>query len=123
MSKYSQDVVRMLYEHQPEYISGQYIAYQLNISRAAVKKVIDQLKMNGCQIESINHKGHLLKQLPINQRQQLAINGNDLMQHLNQQGGPWVKDVLRKVEVAVVTNKVSNTYNEIMKWVDSHVKI
>ena len=45
------------------------------------------------------------------------------MQHLNQQGGPWVKDVLRKVEVAVVTNKVSNTYNEIMKWVDSHVKI
>ena len=64
MSKYSQDVVRMLYEHQPEYISGQYIAYQLNISRAAVKKVIDQLKMNGCQIESINHKGHLLKQLP-----------------------------------------------------------
>lgn len=64
MSKYSQDVVRMLYEHQPEYISGQYIADQLNISRAAVKKVIDQLKMNGCHIESINHKGHLLKQLP-----------------------------------------------------------
>ena len=61
MSKYSQDVVRMLYEHQPEYISGQYIADQLNISRAAVKKVIDQLKLDGCDIESINHKGHLLK--------------------------------------------------------------
>ena len=45
MSKYSQDVVKMLYEHQSEYISGQYIANQLNISRAAVKKVIDQLKM------------------------------------------------------------------------------
>lgn len=64
MSKYSQDVVRMLYEHQPEYISGQYIADQLNISRAAVKKVIDQLKLDGCDIESINHKGHLLKTLP-----------------------------------------------------------
>lgn len=44
MSKYSQDVIRMLYMHQSEYISGQYIANQLNISRAAVKKVIDQLK-------------------------------------------------------------------------------
>lgn len=44
MSKYSQDVIRMLYMHQSEYISGQYIADQLNISRAAVKKVIDQLK-------------------------------------------------------------------------------
>ena len=37
MSKYSQDVVKMLYDHQSEYISGQYIANQLNISRAAVK--------------------------------------------------------------------------------------
>ena len=57
MSKYSQDVVKMLYEHQSEYISGQYIANQLNISRAAVKKVIDQLKADGCDIDSINHKG------------------------------------------------------------------
>ena len=64
MSKYSQDVIRMLYIHQSEYISGQYIADQLNISRAAVKKVIDQLKKDGCKIESINHKGHQLNELP-----------------------------------------------------------
>lgn len=64
MSKYSQDVVKMLYEHQSEYISGQYIANQLNISRAAVKKIIDQLKTDGCDIESINHRGHKLNALP-----------------------------------------------------------
>ena len=64
MSKYSQDVIRMLYEHQSNYISGQYIANQLNISRAGVKKVIDLLKEDGCDIESINHKGHQLNSLP-----------------------------------------------------------
>lgn len=64
MSKYSQDVVKILYEHQSEYISGQYIANQLNISRAAVKKVIDQLKADGCDIDSINHKGHKLNASP-----------------------------------------------------------
>ena len=64
MSKYSQDVVKMLYDHQSEYISGQYIANQLNISRAAVKKVIDQLKADGCDIDSINHKGHKLNASP-----------------------------------------------------------
>lgn len=64
MSKYSQDVVKMLYEHQSEYISGQYIANQLNISRTAVKKVIDQLKADGCDIDSINHKGHKLNASP-----------------------------------------------------------
>ena len=64
MSKYSQDVIRMLYEHQSNYISGQYIADQLNISRAGVKKVIDLLKEDGCDIKSINHKGHQLNSLP-----------------------------------------------------------
>lgn len=64
MSKYSQDVINILYNNMNEYISGQYIADQLNISRAAVKKVIDQLKEEGCDIVSINHKGHQLKQLP-----------------------------------------------------------
>ena len=64
MSKYSQDVINMLYQHHNTYISGQHIANQLNISRAAVKKIIDQLKVEGCDIVSINNKGHQLKSLP-----------------------------------------------------------
>ncbi|MCU5745494.1 biotin--[acetyl-CoA-carboxylase] ligase [Staphylococcus sp. SQ8-PEA] len=64
MSKYSKDVIQMLYEHQSEYISGQYIATQLQISRTAVKKIIDQLKKEGCKIESMNQKGHRLIDLP-----------------------------------------------------------
>ncbi|WP_114603340.1 biotin--[acetyl-CoA-carboxylase] ligase [Staphylococcus sp. EZ-P03] len=63
MSKYSQDVVKILYDHQPEYISGQMIAEQLQISRTAVKKIIDQLKAEGCVINSVNHRGHQLEQL------------------------------------------------------------
>ena len=63
MSKYSQDVVQILHENQPEYVSGQYIAEQLNISRTSVKKIIDQLKAEGCEINSVNHKGHQLQQL------------------------------------------------------------
>lgn len=62
-------------------------------------------------------------QLPINERQQLAVNGSDLMQYLNQRGGPWVKDVLRQIECAVVTKQVINSHDEIMKWVDNHVEI
>lgn len=64
MSKYSQNVIHILYQHQLEYVSGQYIAEQLNISRTSVKKIIDQLKNEGCDIESINHRGHRLITLP-----------------------------------------------------------
>lgn len=64
MSKYSKDVIQILYTNQDEYISGQFIAERLAISRTAVKKIIDQLKQEGCEIESINHKGHRLIELP-----------------------------------------------------------
>ncbi|PTK60695.1 biotin--[acetyl-CoA-carboxylase] ligase [Staphylococcus nepalensis] len=64
MSKYSKYVMQLLYQHQSNYISGQFIAEHLSISRTAVKKVIDQLKSEGCNIESINHKGHCLIELP-----------------------------------------------------------
>ena len=39
------------------------LAEQLNISRTSVKKIIDQLKAEGCEINSVNHKGHQLQQL------------------------------------------------------------
>ena len=64
MSKYSKDVIQILYTNQDEYISGQFMAERLAISRTAVKKIIDQLKQEGCEIESINHKGHRLIELP-----------------------------------------------------------
>lgn len=63
MSKYSQDVIKILYDHQPNYVSGQSIAEQLQISRTSVKKIIDQLKEEGCIIHSVNHRGHQLEQL------------------------------------------------------------
>ncbi|WP_251520906.1 MULTISPECIES: biotin--[acetyl-CoA-carboxylase] ligase [Staphylococcus] len=64
MSKYLKDVINILYKQRPDYVSGQYIAEQLKISRTAVKKIIDQLKSEGCEIDSINHKGHCLNTLP-----------------------------------------------------------
>ena len=42
---------------------------------------------------------------------------------LNAKSGPWLKDVLRQIEIAIVTGKVSNEETEILKWVDNHVKI
>ncbi|MFZ8100990.1 biotin--[acetyl-CoA-carboxylase] ligase [Staphylococcus arlettae] len=64
MSKYSKDVIQILYQHHLDYVSGQYIAEQLKISRTSVKKIMDQLKTEGCEIESVNHKGHRLINLP-----------------------------------------------------------
>ena len=54
----------MLYQYAPDYVSGEFIANQLHISRTTVKKNIDKLKEEGCEIESLNQRGHRLLSLP-----------------------------------------------------------
>ncbi|HJE02237.1 biotin--[acetyl-CoA-carboxylase] ligase [Staphylococcus auricularis] len=64
MSKYNNNVIQMLYQYAPDYVSGEFIANQLHISRTTVKKNIDKLKEEGCEIESLNQRGHRLLSLP-----------------------------------------------------------
>ncbi|UXR79243.1 MULTISPECIES: biotin--[acetyl-CoA-carboxylase] ligase [unclassified Staphylococcus] len=64
MSKYRDQILKLLTEAQPQYVSGQTIANQLNISRMTVKKVIDQLKSEHVSIDSVHNKGHRLNDYP-----------------------------------------------------------
>lgn len=64
MSKYRDQILQLLAEAQPQYVSGQAIANQLNISRMTVKKVIDQLKSEHVSIDSVHNKGHRLNDYP-----------------------------------------------------------
>ncbi|MFP4925457.1 HTH domain-containing protein, partial [Staphylococcus pseudintermedius] len=47
MSKYLDQILELLTDARPDYISGQTIAEQLNVSRMTVKKTVDQLKAEG----------------------------------------------------------------------------
>ncbi|PTI87536.1 biotin--[acetyl-CoA-carboxylase] ligase [Mammaliicoccus vitulinus] len=63
MSKYKHEIVNYLYRND-EYLSGQHIAETLNCSRVTVKKVIDQLRKEGFEIESISNKGYKITKIP-----------------------------------------------------------
>ncbi|UDI78257.1 CCA tRNA nucleotidyltransferase [Staphylococcus taiwanensis] len=62
-------------------------------------------------------------QLPVKQRKDIVVNGSDLIDYFQKKSGPWLKEVLREIECAVVTQKVQNTKQEILKWVNNNVKI
>ncbi|MCS4485448.1 biotin--[acetyl-CoA-carboxylase] ligase [Staphylococcus americanisciuri] len=64
MSKYRDAILSLLTKAQPNYLSGQAIAEQLNISRMSVKKVMDQLKLEDVSIDSVHNKGHRLNAYP-----------------------------------------------------------
>lgn len=88
----------------------------------------DVLKANDIQgheplIVNLQTIDETLHRLPMHNRKDMMVNGGVLMAHLNAKSGPWLKDVLRQIEIAIVTGKVSNEETEILNWVDNHVKI
>ncbi|HCV0538744.1 TPA: CCA tRNA nucleotidyltransferase [Staphylococcus aureus] len=88
----------------------------------------DVLKANDIQgheplIVNLQTIDETLHRLPMHNRKDMMVNGGVLMAHLNAKSGPWLKDVLRQIEIAIVTGEVSNEETEILKWVDNHVKI
>ncbi|HDC5673383.1 TPA: CCA tRNA nucleotidyltransferase [Staphylococcus aureus] len=88
----------------------------------------DVLKANDIQgheplIVNLQTIDETLHRLPMHNRKDMMVNGGVLVAHLNAKSGPWLKDVLRQIEIAIVTGKVSNEETEILKWVDNHVKI
>ncbi|TCJ05480.1 CCA tRNA nucleotidyltransferase [Cytobacillus praedii] len=54
--------------------------------------------------------------LPIKQRSELNVTGNDLQLWFQKKQGPWIKEKLERVEKAVIHRKVSNHNQSIREW-------
>jgi len=54
--------------------------------------------------------------LPIQQRQDLIVNGLDLLQWSGRKKGPWLKDALQQILTAVVNGELANERNDIKNW-------
>ncbi|MCE5089705.1 CCA tRNA nucleotidyltransferase [Staphylococcus devriesei] len=86
------------------------------------------LTLNNLAISSpliVNAKSinEVAQQLPIHERKEMNINGGDLLNYFHKKSGPWLKEVLREIECAIITNKVQNVKKEILEWVKDNVKI
>ena len=57
------DILTLL-RNSADYVSGQQLCDQFGVSRTAVWKVINQLKEEGYQIESVSRKGYRLLESP-----------------------------------------------------------
>ena len=54
--------------------------------------------------------------LPIQSRQELAVNGNDLQEWRNKKPGKWLQQALAAIERAVVYGEVENNKQHIRSW-------
>lgn len=61
--------------------------------------------------------------LPIYHNSELNLNGQILMSTFQKKGGPWIKDILNKLERAVILRKVNNTQDDLIEWVRKNVEV
>lgn len=57
-------VLKLLKKHKDEFVSGQEISEQLEVSRTAIWKYINALKEEGYEIKSVSRKGYMLISTP-----------------------------------------------------------
>lgn len=54
------DLIKILSNNQEQYLSGEFLAHQLGVSRTAIWKYINSLKNDGYTIDAIRNKGYRL---------------------------------------------------------------
>lgn len=59
----------------------------------------------------------LYEQLPIKERSELCVTGKDFIQILDKKQGAWVRELLEKIERAVVEKKLANDKGQILAYV------
>lgn len=59
---------------------------------------------------------HRYQVLPIKDRSEIDVTGNDLMNWYNQAGGPWLKEKLFAVEEAILAGELENNKQRIKEW-------
>lgn len=103
-------------------IDSRIIAYRFE--RTVLEGVTEINRINQILTQSSSHllSDALVKKesLIIKDRSELAINGKDLMDALGMNGGPWLKEALNLIEIAVLTEEINNNKTDIINWVKKH---
>lgn len=71
------------------------------------------------KINSIDRINQIFNSLPIKERHELNVTGNDLMAWHGKKPGPWIKEQLEEIEKAVIYGDVQNEKEKIRVWLSN----
>ncbi|KIY20795.1 CCA tRNA nucleotidyltransferase [Mesobacillus stamsii] len=82
----------------------------------SAEKVFGSLRQDECSLEVVIQ---LYDLLPIYNRRQLAVSGNDVMTWMTKQPGPWLSETMAEIERAVIFGKVPNEKEKLKEWLNA----
>ena len=59
----------------------------------------------------------MYSKLPIINRSDIVVNGNDIIKILNRKPDNYIKDIIDDIEKKILDNKINNEYDEIKNYI------
>lgn len=101
----------ILYRH--HYPLNHYIVY--TYTPPLIWEAEDLLQMLNLPFDK-RTAARLILTLPIQSREELAVNGRIIMEETDSRGGPWLGEAIQVAEKAVVLGAVENKTGPILNW-------
>lgn len=91
-----------------------FMLYQTGIQSA---KMAEELFAEIRQVPAHEGLHNMWDMLVIKNREELQVNGNDLLHWTGRRGGPWLGELLTQIEKMILNGELENDSAKIKKWV------
>jgi tRNA nucleotidyltransferase (CCA-adding enzyme) len=91
------------------YASGKETALQVEKIYQLYDKKVDPLALDKLQA--------IIEVLPIHSLTDVKVSGSDLIEWKHKKAGPWVKAVLKEIEMEILHGRLENNNEDIKEWV------
>ncbi|MDD1366835.1 CCA tRNA nucleotidyltransferase [Bacillus sp. MHSD_36] len=92
------------------------LLYKTGIHIAEMAERVYEAMIESYDNTSVNRVQTLFQALPIKSRQEMNVTGNDLLNWASKKPGPWVAEMIQKIEEAIVQGNVVNEKECIREW-------
>lgn len=92
------------------------LLYKTGIHIAEMAERVYEAMIESYDHTAVNRVQTLFQALPIKNRQEMNVTGNDLLNWASKKPGPWVAEMIQKIEEAIVQGNVVNEKECIREW-------
>ncbi|MHC0036136.1 CCA tRNA nucleotidyltransferase [Pseudoneobacillus sp. C159] len=85
---------------------------EISVSTEKIFQVIKGINEN----ITLKHIKDNYQALPIKNRKEMVVTGEDIMRWVNKDGGPWLREIIESIEEEIVQGNVVNEKEAIREW-------
>ncbi|EEL88727.1 CCA-adding enzyme [Bacillus cereus AH1272] len=94
------------------------LLYKTGIHIAEMAERVYEAIIESYNSASVKQVQSLFHALPIKNRQEMNVTGNDLLSWADKKPGPWVAEILQNIEEAIVQGDLVNKKENIREWLE-----